>query len=327
MIKIHINPEDRYLLRFAFNPTYEIVSSFKVLRDPTHYPLHMTWATTARRVVEDMDLRLLDALITKKYIPDFLTPLPTLPAPSIEDMIEAMLKTPEETIRRDIAKTMEVVPDRRESLQPFLDRPTFWLNRLAKLMMQYWRKTLAPHWPRIRTVLEGDLLTRARTLALKGPEEVLGNLHPLISYHDGTLFVDKFDDRELSTGGEGLQLVPSVFVAPSFMLYVDTPPTPVVIYTARGAGTLWLGEGAERNLNSSAGLQELLGKTRAELLMALEMPMTTAQLATRFSLTAGAISQHIGALKRAGTVETHRQGRSAFHRLTPAGESLVRIFV
>jgi DNA-binding transcriptional ArsR family regulator len=327
VIKIHINADDRYLLRFAFSPSYEIVSSFNVLRDPTRHTLHMTWAAETRRALGEMDLSLLDALIPpKRYIPDFITPLPAVPAPTIEDEIEVMLKTPHDVVRHDLMMTLEHAPERRDQLQPFLDRPAVWLSKLAKLMTQYWRKALAPHWPRMRTVLEGDLLTRARALALNGPEAVLGHLHPLIRYQDGTLLVDKPWDQQVSTGGDGLLLVPSTFVAPHFLLFLDTPPTPVVIYGARGVGTLWLGEGAQRHSSASAGLQELLGKTRADVLMALESPMTTAQLAGRFTLTAGAVSQHLGALKRAGTVETHRQGRSAFHRLTPAGESLVRIF-
>lgn len=323
MIKIHINPEDRYLLRFAFSPSYEIVTSYRVLRDPSRYTLHRPWAVQAQRTLGHMDLSLFNALIPSKgYVPDFLTPLPNSPTPSIEEEIEAMVATPEATVQRDLHRTMEFEPSRREVLLALAAQPKRLQSQLAKLMAAYWRKALAPHWARIRTVLEGDLLTRARSLAMHGPETVLSQLHPLVRYADGALQVDKPYDQEVRTGGDGLMLVPSVFVAPHFLMFVDTPPTPVVIYGARGAGTLWLGDTSAH----SAGLQELLGNTRANLLIALESPQTTAQLAARLKLTAGAVSQHLGALKRAGTVETHRQGRSAFHQLTPVGESLVRVF-
>jgi len=331
VIKIHIQPDDRYMLRFAFSPSYELIASFRILQEPSRYALHTPWVNTTKKTLANTDLSLMYALIpVHTYIPDFITPLPNTPTPSFDDEIEAMLATPTDVIKHDLQKLLDAYPDRAALIKPCLAHPRATVEKLAKVMQVYWRKTLQSHWPRIRTILEGDLLARSRTLALHGPEQVLDNLHPMIRYDKGTLLIDKLWDRELSTGGEGLLLVPSVFVAPKILLYIDTPPTPAVIYTARGVANLWLNEGSRAGIRgdsaSTTGLRELLGNTRADLLVALVTPMTTAQLAEHVGFTQGAVSQHIGALKRAGVVETHRQGKLAFHQLTPAGEALVRIF-
>lgn len=323
MITIHIRPDDRYLLRFAFSPSFELVASFRALREPMRNAFHTRWAAQAQRELAHTNLALMDALIPPRgYMPDFLTPLPADPLPTFEDEMQRMRQTPDDVVRRDLNILANGAPDREAQLRPMFDNPRPWLDKLARVMTAYWRKAIAPHWPRMRTVLEGDLLVRARALAVSGPEAVLSSLHPVIEYRDGALRINKDHDQEITTGGDGMLLVPSVFAAPGYLLFIDTPPTPAVIFGARGAGTLWLGQ-----TNASAGgLRELIGDTRADIITALLSPMTTAQLAAHLKLTAGAISQHLGALRRAGTVETHRQGRMAFHQLTPVGTSLVRVF-
>jgi DNA-binding transcriptional ArsR family regulator len=289
--------------------------------------MHLPWLREAQVALSGVNLGLMTLLIpARKYIPDFLTPLPATPSPSIDVELEAMLRTPNEVIERDLRRFCGDYPDRTSLVQPLIANPRKTVERLAREVRQYWMKVLAPSWAKIHGVLEGDLLTRARSLALSGPDRLLNELHPLMHYADGTLHVNKNCPpdavQEARTGGEGLLLVPSVFVAPSFLLYLDTPPTPAVIYPARGTALLWH---AQRS-TPSANLQELLGATRADLLLALVTPLTTGQLARRASFTQGAVSQHIGALRRAGVVETHRQGRLAFHQLTQAGQELVKIF-
>ncbi|GAA4224850.1 hypothetical protein FHR32_006834 [Streptosporangium album] len=50
-------------------------------------------------------------------------------------------------------------------LERLHDDPEEGLERLAEEIRNYWEAAIAPYWPRIRTLLEGDVLYRARLLA------------------------------------------------------------------------------------------------------------------------------------------------------------------
>jgi DNA-binding transcriptional ArsR family regulator len=72
-------------------------------------------------------------------------------------------------------------------------------------------------------------------------------------------------------------------------------------------------------------MDELIGGTRADLLRALEVPMTTTEIAERLHLTPAAVSQQLGLLRRAGVVDARRQGRGVYSSLTPQGRQLLEL--
>jgi DNA-binding transcriptional ArsR family regulator len=72
-------------------------------------------------------------------------------------------------------------------------------------------------------------------------------------------------------------------------------------------------------------LDELVGDTRAAILRALEIPMTTTEVASRLGVTPGAVSQQLAMLRRAGVVDAHRSGRGVYSELTPLGTSLLAL--
>ncbi|MER6798846.1 ArsR/SmtB family transcription factor, partial [Amycolatopsis mediterranei] len=59
------------------------------------------------------------------------------------------------------------------------------------------------------------------------------------------------------------------------------------------------------------------------LLTELAAPASTAELARRTGLSAGAVSQHLGVLKAAALVNRHRAGRHVLYVRTSLAESLV----
>jgi DNA-binding transcriptional ArsR family regulator len=92
-----------------------------------------------------------------------------------------------------------------------------------------------------------------------------------------------------------------------------------VIYPARGIADLWLAP----DRRPSEALGDLLGRTRAELLLALAEPATTSGLARRHALSASVVSSHLGSLRRAGLASAHRSGREVWYEATPLGQALV----
>ena len=64
----------------------------------------------------------------------------------------------------------------------------------------------------------------------------------------------------------------------------------------------------------------LADPTRREVLRSLsERPeLTASRLAGELPITRQAVAKHLAALRRAGLVEPHREGRETHYRLTPA---------
>ncbi|NEE53102.1 transcriptional regulator, partial [Streptomyces sp. SID8455] len=93
-------------------------------------------------------------------------------------------------------------------------------------------------------------------------------------------------DHERVLGGQGLVLMPSVFVWPEVVGGFEEPWQPAVIYPARGIGGLWSGAG-ERTPET---LARLLGRVRADVLCALDEPAGTSALAHRLGLAPSSVS-------------------------------------
>jgi DNA-binding transcriptional ArsR family regulator len=195
------------------------------------------------------------------------------------------------------------------------------LERLTAALRSYWGATLASYWPRLRALLEGDLLYRAKRLALEGADGLFGDLHPSVSWKDGVLSVDKRVDLDVEPGGRGLLLIPVAFACPKCSVITDPPWQPTLTYTPRAIATLWDADRAP----AEGVLDELVGDTRAAILRALEIPMTTTEVASRLGVTPGAVSQQLAMLRRAGVVDAHRSGRGVYSELTPLGTSLLAL--
>ena len=118
-----------------------------------------------------------------------------------------MLATPADQVRAEVRRVYAPAP-LPPLLQPFDDDPAAAVAALAELVRAYWARALAPHWPRIRALLEGDVLHRARRLADGGAQRLFADIHPELRFADDTLFIDMPFDGHLDLGGRGLLFVP-----------------------------------------------------------------------------------------------------------------------
>src|SRR5262245_6231071 len=62
---------------------------------------------------------------------------------------------------------------------------------LADLPEQCWQLLIAPHWPRLRDLLDADLAFRAQTLAGYGLARVLGDVHPRARWTGRAIVIDR----------------------------------------------------------------------------------------------------------------------------------------
>src|SRR5919197_172829 len=263
MFTMRFGPGALARVRFAISPLAELRRSRRVLEDPASQALHLPWVLEARLSSADLDvaaLRALDPLDV--YTPDFVSPPPASPLVEFEDELARVAATPIEQVRAEIRRSYR---DRElpAVLEPLLADTPAALAALVELLRAYRDRALAPHWPRLQAVLEGDVLHRARQIADGGAERLFADLDPSVSWADGVLRIDKKFESSLDLEEPGLLFVPSVFTWPSVALVTDPGWQPTIIYPARGAGMLWE---PERPAAPEA-LAGVVGRVRAAVLI------------------------------------------------------------
>lgn len=319
MIRMRFGTDALAHVRFAVSPLIETHGSVKVLDDPGGQALHVPWSIEARRRADDLDLSVLRALQPRGvYTPDFVHPPPTGPLAELEDELAQMVATPTGEVRAEVRDSYRGRP-LPPVLAPFLTDPAAAVRDLAQLIRVYWDRTLAGHWPRIRALLEGDVLYRARQIADGGAQRLFADIDPTVRWADDVLSIDKRADETIELDERGLLFVPSVFVWPAVLIISEPPWQPTIIYPARGVGTLWE---TARPVAPEA-LAALLGRVRAAILFALGTPRSTTDLAVALGVSAGGVSQHLAILRDAGLVNGHRTGRVVLYMRSPAAEDLL----
>jgi DNA-binding transcriptional ArsR family regulator len=320
MILARFHTEALTRVRFAISPMFEMTRSIKALKDPASAALHLPWVERAIPAVADLDLAPLFALqSSREYNPDFVNPPPSSPLVEFEDEIAAMLATPNEQIAAEVRNAYQgaKLP---AVLEPFVERPRPAIEGLAELMREYWERAHAEHWPRLRSLLEHDVLHRSRQIADGGTARLFCDLDPGVSWSEGVLTIECGEcDSDLDLDERGLLLVPSAFVWPKVTILTLEPWQPTLAYPARGIGMLW----SPDEPTAPEALERLVGRTRATLLGALDSPRTTTELAGELGLTPGGVSQHLTVLRDAGLVCGHRVARSVLYLRSSEGDALL----
>ncbi|MFI9324908.1 winged helix-turn-helix domain-containing protein [Kitasatospora aureofaciens] len=185
-------------------------------------------------------------------------------------------------------------------------------------------EAVEPFWGRIHQFLRAERDACGREVVTGGMEQVLNNRHPSVVWRSPTLRIDNLQpSREISLVGQGLTLAPSLFAPRPFLIdrEMGWRGLPVLVYnvvpSVEDAATIWNGSSAR------AALQDLLGRTRADVLDSLRESQSTGQVADRLRISTPSASKHITVLRRAGFVTTERRHNSTVHALTPLGETLL----
>jgi DNA-binding transcriptional ArsR family regulator len=320
VIRIELSPTDLGRTRLALSPLWELVASLFWLHDNQPVDEYGPWVARTRSALRGVDLGPLDLDIAlPKYVPDFAVPIPVDPLPTLADEIEVVRASDPATVRADIAVNWGDDPP--PPWDAFVGRPREMTDRLADAMHAYWDAALADEWPRLRAVLEGEMLGRARALALSGPGAVLDELHPAVRWRDPIIEFLKEKEYDMHLRGRPLVLIPLVFTRSVLMGVSEGQRSVAIGYQARGTAELW----APNEVALDERLDLLLGHGRATVLRALGRPATTTELARRLSYAPSTVSAHLDVLARAGLVDRHRVRRSVFYGLNATGSSLVAL--
>ena len=319
MVRYRFGEDDLLRTRFAITPLIELVGAVYALRDPHRYAVHRPWADWARPRAEPLDLTLLDVVAPfgTSFWPVFVGLPPRAPRTDIDAELDRVAATRPGQVREELLRTYPggVPPAAR----PFVEAPASALPALVAQMRAFWDAALAPWWSTISAALEAEIAARARRLAADGPRAAFADLHPTVDWRAGTLCVHptKKAAADVELGGRGLLLVPAVFTWPTVWPRTDPPWDPALVYPPRGIGDLWTA-GEPRH----DGLESLLGRRRARLLLELARPASTLDLARRLGVSAGGVSDHLKVLRHAGLVSGRREGRQVIYARTGKGDAL-----
>ncbi|MGW0818351.1 ArsR/SmtB family transcription factor [Streptomyces viridiviolaceus] len=330
MIELTVDAVGLARSRFAVSPLHEVVAtllSWGLRPAPDADP----WVARARRVLRRARLPLLSelALDGSGYVPDFLSPHPTGPSPTVEEELERVRCTPPERVLSELEALRNGRPrnglagaELPTGVQRAMARGGAHVARqAADELRRYWALAFAPHWEAAKTTLDAEVDRCAGVLARHGAARLFNSLHPGIRWAEGTLRVESQFQIALS--------VPLVVVVPSLIAprpAVAVDPTrdggrpPMLVHPVRDkaiAGTI-------APTAPSTEMAQLLGPTRAGLLAALTQPASTTQLAARHYLSPATVSYHLGVLQRTGLVARTRSGRSVLYRRTPEGSRLTK---
>jgi DNA-binding transcriptional ArsR family regulator len=321
MIRYEISADILVRSRFALSPLFELTHLLRALTSSDRrHRLPPGWTARLRpvfrRLRDETDLDAVLALQPPRYGADFISPPPSTLAQTVEDDLAVVRATSLAQARREIGRCLEIRPATDRAMAVLRRKDV--VERLAVAVEIAWRELLSGDWPQLRAICERDVVFRTGQLGREGWAAAIDGLHRDVRWRSGGIDILRPPSATIRIGADGLLLVPSVFVWPAVSVTYEDPWPATLLYPARGISALW-----EPAAGGDAGaLEDLLGRSRARLLVALEQPASTTQLARSLRLATGAVGDHLTVLRRAGLLDRARSGRSVLYRRTPLGDAL-----
>ena len=307
MLRLRMNLEDLAHIRLGRPRMCELPVSVQAIQQVSH-PYQRLWRS-GPAVFPRRARRLLELVPAHGDVPLFLAPEMV---DGIDEAIDIVQSTPAARIRAEMGAVPTSTRHRRSSWVDDLCRGRVeTLRELGTAMRAYHDQVMAPLSLIHTRVVATELSRRSHQLATEGIAAMLNDLHPSIRWRSGLLEVAAGPvcaDVDLS--GRGLRVMPSVWPRPGVALGWSQP---TLVYPIPHA--IWL---AEANTTYD-GAVAALGETRAAVLQTLVQAHTTTTLAGAVSISLSSASAHAAALRRAGLVNSRRDGQAMVHYLTPLG--------
>jgi DNA-binding transcriptional ArsR family regulator len=322
---LELSVADLLRCRFAISPVSEVIEVARAIAHPPGRAAHSTWLrqhrTALQRIANAHDVRPLLALTgADGSMPGFLHPTPSGPVGNIDAELERIRETPTRRARAEIERYLNASGPIGADLERALLSDGA-AGRIAELLAAIWTGLVLPSWPQIQGLLERDILHHSRTLARHGLAAVLDDVAPSLAVGSGRQLAPDNGNDPRGLDDTGILLVPSAFIWPRTATVHSPPAAPLIIrYPARGAEALSSPPASGRQ----RGLKHLIGKTRAQILEALEEPMHTTALALQLRRSPGNIADHLAVLRNSGLVDKVRLGLHVIYSRTSLGDAILR---
>ena len=224
------------------------------------------------------------------------------------------------------------------------ERPREWLSGYARAGEEAY-DVLKPVWGRGEALIQREI-NRVGSAVVRGAADVLmADLHPRVSFQDGTFTMDDPEPGEFELAGRRLVLVPTLGAQAAMVANFGLDDIVWISYPVRGASALWrlsgsaVGQGTQPNQGTSSqgassqgasnqgALGEILGPMRAGVLQALESPTSVSALAAAFNCVPATMTYQCDRLVSAGLIARQRRGREVRVSRTERGSALLDLLM
>ena len=316
-------------VRLAVSPMHTVVASiFEVLAgQPRGAPA--SWLRYVRTRARRVDLEPLRAYYADIRYADFLCPDPASARATFAEQIELIRATPPEQVQQEMTKTLrEARAERRatgspvtagvpEAFRPYFQQPARAVAGVCDALEAYWQHVFAPLWGKIESLLERELLILGHALATEGYTAMLGRTSPRLAIDDaGVLHWNSLLHKNASFrfNAKRLLLLP-MLCGPDGLFWGATDDRALIAYAAPRTNMLW--DAADESTGDA--LVKVMGSTRARIMLAVQTPTTTSDVADQLGLSTSLVSHHLLELQRLGLVDGARFGRRVYYRLASKG--------
>ncbi|SDI93356.1 regulatory protein, arsR family [Frankineae bacterium MT45] len=244
---------------------------------------------------------------------------------TLEEQVDELAATPHDLILQEI--TTYAGDDRLSLPALWIDRPQRALAVYIDALRSYIADVLSPLYPRFEERIRRETLYLRDLVARGRWAYSLYGLHPDVQLDNGTLTFSPLadrEDRDRSTGD--LVFTPMISMPKTVAINGDFNGEcgPQVIgFATRNLAVNGL---ATPETMRHSPLGTLLGDARAAILQALFIPSTTTELANDLGYSPSTISHHLKALTSAGAIESHRNQRFVYYRITDVGWRLTQLY-
>ena len=184
----------------------------------------------------------------------------------------------------------------------------------------YYQAVIEPYFPRFIAALEFERAELDYLMVTSGQHAALRQLDRVAPWVEPSA-----DNRAADAKNWSVTIVPSVFCENPLLVRDQIHGGSIFIYPISAtARSIALGQSSNPRHSSVESLQNLLGRTRANILCGLHESYTTSQVAKRWNVSAPTASRHLSILREAGLVYSRRRGSEVHHILTSLGKMLTR---
>jgi DNA-binding transcriptional ArsR family regulator len=316
-MRVRLGDADEITVRVAISPMATVLASIfeALLGVPRGAP--ETWYQYVRERAGDMAQTFAPIYRSgARVFPDFVAPNPIAPRATFDEELAAMRAISAQEMTAAIHCLFP--HERPAAYEAFLDDPEGSLAALTDALAEYWVRVFEGQWPTMEAILEREVLTLGSRLVSEGAGALLARLHPRIKLEAGTLrWASDAAGHEIALANNRLRVVP-MLSGPDAIMSSLTKSGAVVAYAAPGTSLLW--EAADSAAGD--GLTQVLGATRARVMLAVAMPASTMDVAHQLDVSTALASHHLKALEDQGLVDGVRFGRRVYYRLTARGQRL-----
>jgi DNA-binding transcriptional ArsR family regulator len=235
----------------------------------------------------------------------------------LEDSLEVVRGTPKAALRDDVEDFVSEHGKLPAPLRGLADAESTTLRQIARGLRSMHQAAVSPVENQLELIRDTEVALRGLQIAREGLASAINDLHPTLRLRNMALEIDRPVHRTVRSSGQGIVLLPSPWLHDEVRVQHGAGSPIAVYYPAR------LPLRADPRPERSLG--RLLGATRARLLAVLSTDPGpgTNDLAATLGISAPTASEHLGVLRDAQLITTHRGPTGATHDLTPTGRQLL----